>query len=104
MPSDLVLCDHTRPVELHAVRPRGARVVQFVKALPRHHRRGTDAAGELQLDTEQCEWLLPSDPLPTGLTPAPGDTLRSADAIWLVQSSEPLVAGTVWRCRCLRQE
>jgi len=104
MSSDLLLCDHTRPVDLHAARPLGMRVVRFASALPRHQRRGVGSAGDWQLDTEQCDWLLPSDPLPSGLTPAPGDTLRSADAVWLVQSCEALVGGTVWRCRCLRQE
>lgn len=104
MISDLPLCDFTQPVELQAVRGFGRQVVHFAHALPRHRRQSGEGTGSLQLATEQCDWLLPADPLPTGLVPAPGDTLQSDDERWLVQSAELLVGGSVWRCHCWRQD
>jgi hypothetical protein len=104
MISDLPLCDFTLPLELQAVRELGRRVVWFAHALPRHRRQSSETAGHLRLATDQCDWLLPADPLPTGLVPAPGDTLQSGEERWLVQSAEVLVGGSVWRCHCVLQE
>ncbi|MFN9371485.1 MAG: hypothetical protein ACK6D3_06340 [Planctomycetaceae bacterium] len=103
MSSELPLCDFTQPLELQAVRELGRQVVRFAHALPRHRRQSGEVAGQLRLSTEHCDWLLPADPLPTGLVPAPGDTLQSGDERWLVQTAEVLVGGSVWRCHCRLQ-